>query len=242
MTHLQVPLLVTLAAQLEVKPLFQALQGDTFAIPAYLDYVATFTWALSGAIVGARRGFDLMGVLVVALVSSMGGGLLRDGLFLQRPPALLWDGTFLSLIVLATAIVYAVARRLVVTPRWMVPDKLIELIDAIGTPSFAVVGMQLAFERNFSLPGVVLIGMINGVGGGLLRDVIVGDRPLLLQPGQYVSFVVLTACGIFVGATQWLGISAMPAALATIAVFFGVRALTIRYNWKSEALLREAVQ
>jgi uncharacterized membrane protein YeiH len=212
---------------------------DEFAIPLYFDYFATFAWALSGAVVGARRGYDIIGVFVIALVSSTGGGLMRDGFLLQRTPVLLTDGVYLVLIILATAIVGLAARRLVSVLNRAWPEKLIELIDAVGVPAFAIVGIQLALAQGISIPGVVLVGMINGVGGGLLRDVLVRETPRLLLPGQYSALVVLAACLAFVGLSRGLGMDATRAAFATIALFFVVRALTVRFNWTSSALLRE---
>jgi uncharacterized membrane protein YeiH len=210
-----------------------------FAIPLYFDYFATFAWALSGAVVGARRGYDVIGVFVIALVSSTGGGLIRDGFLLHRTPALLTNGVYLVLIILATALIALAARRLVsvLNRAWL--DKLIELIDAVGVPAFAIVGIQIALAQGISIPGVVLVGMINGVGGGLLRDVLVRETPRLLLPGQYSALVVLAACLAFIGLSRGLGMDATSAAFVTIALFFCVRALTVRFNWTSSALLRE---
>src|SRR5271170_1005580 len=130
------------------------MQGE-FAIPLYFDYFATFAWALSGAVVGARRGYDIIGVFVIALVSSTGGGLIRDGFLLHRTPALLTQGVYLALIILATALIGFTARRLVsvLNRAWM--EKLIELIDAVGVPAFAIVGMQIALTQGISILGVV---------------------------------------------------------------------------------------
>ena len=84
-----------------------------FAIPLYFDYFATFAWALSGAVVGVRRGYDIVGVFVIALVSSTGGGLIRDGFLLHRTPVVLTDSVYLALIILATTLVGLAAKRLV---------------------------------------------------------------------------------------------------------------------------------
>jgi uncharacterized membrane protein YeiH len=210
-----------------------------FAIPLYFDYFATFAWALSGAVVGVRRGYDIVGVFVIALVSSTGGGLIRDGLLLHRTPALLTNGVYLVLIILAAALVALAAKRLVsvLSQAWL--DKLIELIDAVGVPAFAIVGMQIALGQGISIPGVVLVGVINGVGGGLMRDVLARETPRLLLPGQYSALVVLLACLAFVGLRNGLDVDATKAALITIALFFVVRALTVWFNWTSSALLRE---
>jgi uncharacterized membrane protein YeiH len=214
------------------------MQG-AFTIPIYFDYFATFAWALSGAVVGVRRGYDIVGAFVIALVSSTGGGLIRDGFLLHRMPGLLSNAVYLVLIALATLIVGLAASKLVAERKRSWPDKLIELIDAIGVPAFAVVGMQLALAQGIPIPGVVLVGVINGVGGGLLRDVLVRETPRLLLPGQYSALVVLVACGAFVALTRWLGMEATPVALVSIALFFVIRALTVRYKWTTSSLLRQ---
>jgi len=212
---------------------------DEFAVPLYFDYFATFAWALSGALVGARRGYDIVGVFVIALVSSTGGGLIRDGFLLHRTPALLTHSAYLVLIILATALIGFSARRLVSGHNRAWLDKCIELIDALGVPAFAIVGMQIALSQGISIPGVVLVGVINGVGGGLLRDVLVRETPRLLLPGQYSALVVLGACLVFVGLSRGLGTDPTQAAFVTIVLFFVVRALTVRFNWTSSALLRK---
>ncbi len=215
---------------------------DEFFIPLYFDYFATFAWALSGAVVGFRRRYDIVGVFVIALVSSTGGGLLRDGFLLHRTPVLLTNGVYLELIAFATVLIGLAAKWLapVLNQAWL--DKLIELIDAVGMPAFAIVGMQIALAQGVSLPGVVLVGVINGVGGGLLRDVLARETPRLLLPGQYSALVILIACVTFVWLRFGQGIAATQAAFVTIALFFVVRALTVRFNWMSSALLREPLE
>ena len=207
-----------------------------FTIPAYFDYAATVTWALSGAVVGVRRSYDIVGVFVVALLSSMGGGLLRDGILLQRTPAFLTDGTYLILIATVTVLVAVNNRWLKLVPRRTTVDTAVGWMDAVGIPAYAVVGMQLAAAQGLPVPGVVLVGLVNGVGGGLLRDVVVDDPRRLLQPGQFEALVVLLACLTFVLLTRSLALHPMPAGWITMVLFVMVRALVIRFNWKTSAL------
>jgi len=214
----------------------QIIQGK-FAIPLYFDYVATFTWALSGAIVGARRGYDIVGVFVIALVSATGAGLIRDSIFLQRTPVFLTKGIYLMLIMSATLLIAVTARIKVLWSKWLSLDKVIELIDTIGVPAFAVVGMQLAMARDLPWPSVIFIGVTNGVGGGLLRDVIARDKPLLLVPGQFSALVVLLACFVFVALVLWLHLEYALAGVITMGLYMLIRLLTIRFNWRTSALI-----
>lgn len=209
-----------------------------FAVPPLFDYFAVYIWAVSGAIVGARKGFDMMGVAVVAIVSSVGGSLVRDGLFLHRTPPILTDGIYLPLILAATAVVVFVKRRHGGLQRPETTDRLVNVIDALGTPAYAVIGMQLAMGYGLPLTGVLFVGLVNGVGGGLLRDVLVRDVPELFKPGQFSALVVLASCGLFIALVS-LGIPNLTAALVTIGVGLVARLLTIHFNWRSRPVMRE---
>jgi len=211
-----------------------------FTIPVYFDYFATFTWAVSGALIGVYRRYDLVGVFVIALVSAVGGGLLRDGIVLQRTPAFLTNGVYVILVVAATTAVGLGTQQRILRSRWITVNKLVELIDTVGVPAYAVVGMQLAAAQGLAMPGIVLVGVLNGVGGGVLRDVLANEPAHLLLPGQYTTLVLLLACVIFVVLTHWSGIAPTPAGLAAMALYFVIRALTIRYNWRTRPLLGEA--
>ncbi|MDD3352184.1 TRIC cation channel family protein [Zoogloea sp.] len=210
--------------------------STAFHVPVFFDYLATFSWALSGAIVALRKRLDVVGVFVLALLTSVGGSILRDGVFLQRTPPVLTDPVYLPLITLATLLIGLLRQRIA---DLKVVDKLVSTIDAIGTPAFAVVGMQLALGAGIPLPGVVLVGAVSGVGGGVLRDMIVREIPFILQPGQFFSVVVVLACLVFLLLTLALDVATLPAAWTTIALFFMIRSLTIRYNWQTRPVLRE---
>jgi uncharacterized membrane protein YeiH len=210
-----------------------------FAVPPAFDHGVVFIWAVSGAIVGVRKGFDFIGVAVVALVSAVGGGMLRDGLFLQRTPLILTDGVYLPLILAATVVVVVATRRFGLLPPQDLTDRLVNVIDALGTPAYAMIGMQLALALKLSLSGVLLVGFINGIGGGLLRDVLVGEVPALFQPGGYAALVVLFACVLFIVLGLGIGMRNQTAALIAIAIGFVVRLLTIRFNLRTTPVLRQ---
>jgi uncharacterized membrane protein YeiH len=207
-----------------------------FRIPIPFDYLATFLWALSGAIVGMHKRYDIMGVLVIALVSSTGGSLLRDGLFLQATPPVLTNPVYIPLIIMATVVVSFFRQRIT---NMVIVDRLISVIDAIGIPAFAVIGMQLSLEAGVPLPGVVLVGVINGVGGGMLRDLLVGDTPIVLKPGQYLMSALLLVCILFLILEQLLGVPISVAAWSIVLLYFVIRMLSIRYNWQTHPVLRD---
>ncbi len=207
--------------------------ASEFQVPLSLELIATFAWALSGAIVGVRQGFDEVGVFVIALVAAFGGGIIRDGLFLNRPPVVATDPIYLVLVSISVLVILMMGRYLL---RLAYLDRIIGYIDAIGTPAFCIVGLQLGLAAPISLPGVILLGIISGVGGGVLRDMMTMRVPALLRPGQFSTLYVLMACLLYLGLTQSLDMNATLAAWLTIAVFFVARVLTIHRNWKSVAV------
>jgi len=105
-------------------------------------------------------------------------------------------------------------------------------------PAFALIGIQLSEARGIPIPGALFVGVVNGVGGGLLRDVVAGDVPALPRPGQFSTLSLLLACGLFlVLRLQW-GVGPVPAAWTTVLVFFVIRLLTLRFNWQTRPVLR----
>ena len=209
----------------------------SFQIPPTLDYIATFTWAVSGALVGIGKHFDVVGVFVIALVSSLGGGLVRDALFLQRTPVLLTDPVYLPLIAVTVALCSlftgVVSRILKVDT----VQKMVDVIDAVGIPIFAVIGMQLAEGRGIPVAGVMFVGVVNGTAGGLLRDMIVREVPALLRPGQFVTLLLLLACVLFMVLKRYAGFSGPDAARTMACSFFALRVMAIRFNWTTRSVL-----
>lgn len=213
-----------------------AMTDSDFQVPVLFDYVATFTWAVSGAIVAIRHRLDITGVFIVSLLAAIGGGLIRDAMFLNRTPIFLLDPAYLTLITgatLSTAFFTRYLRNLIG------PDlvqKAVDYIDALGTPAFAVFGMQLAEDAGLPIPAIIFVGVANGVAGGLLRDVFVREIPALMRPGQYASITLLAACGIYLLLTLQAGFSPTLAAWITVGMFFVARVLTIRFNWQTRSI------
>ncbi len=216
------------------------LEQPQFQVPFLLDFVALFLWAVSGAIIGMHKRYDFTGVLVVALLSSTGGSLLRDGFFLHQTPPVVSNPLYIPLIITATALV-GLFRRRITQMQLQLVDRSISIIDAVGVPAFAVVGMQLSLQAGIPIPGVVLIGVVNGMGGGLLRDLMVGDTPAALKPGQVYVSAIIFVCVVFLVLTYGMGVNKEFAAWGIIALFFTIRMLSIRYNWRTKPVLPDSL-
>ena len=208
-----------------------------FRVPELLEYVAVVAWLTSGAVVGIRKHFDTTGVFVISLLSSTGGGLMRDSLLLQRTPTLITHPVYLILIAVTTVLLTLFAKPFLQIVSVRNLKKTVDLIDAIGIPAFAVVGMQLAEERGIPIAGILFVGLVNGVGGGLLRDIVIREIPSLLRPGQFVTPVLLLSCGMFLLLEHQWGVPPTIAAWSMVTVFFFVRLLAIRFNWNTRPVI-----
>jgi uncharacterized membrane protein YeiH len=204
---------------------------EQFHLPIIFDLGATFVFGITGALAALQRGYDFIGLFALAFASGVGGGLLRDGLFIQQgPPAVTMDSRYL--VAITAASLAGLLFRHGVTRL----TKVIALVDALGLGAYAVVGIEKSINAGLSIPAAVLVGVINAVGGGLLRDLLVRDEPLLLKPGQFYALAALGGCLLFVFLTMHFGMPAPRAAVITIACTFVVRVLAITFNWRTKPL------
>lgn len=206
----------------------------TFVVPGYFEYTATLMWALSGALLAARRGYAILGVVTIAAVSSTGGGLLRDILLQKGVPAVLEAPIYLEIGGIAVLLVLSASVPL---SRWRYFPQLMVLIDAIGFGAYAVVGMTKALTAGLPLPSVIVVGMVNSVGGGVLRDVLMTQKVNLFEPGTIEQANALIGCFIFVIMLHGLHIDILVCAWTTIACVFVFRMLAIRYDIKTSPML-----
>jgi uncharacterized membrane protein YeiH len=153
---------------------------------------------------------------------------MRDGLFLQQgPPALVATPWYIALALLGALCVFLFGRRFYHSARFTL---VIGIADALSLGAFAVVGMQKASALGLSTLGVILVGLVNAVGGGVLRDVLVGREPLIFKPGTLNVIAALAGCGVYVALRAWTSLEEVVAALATIALTFVLRAISLRFN------------
>jgi uncharacterized membrane protein YeiH len=200
-----------------------------FHLPVWFDLGATFAFGLTGALAAIRRGYDIVGVFFLALATGLGGGLIRDGVFIPGGTAtpLLTDPRYIQIIVgatIASALFGGHAKKF---------HRLIAIIDALGLGAYAAFGTEKALTAGLAVPAAVLVGVINAAGGGLLRDIITREEPLVFRPGQFYVLTALAGAVVFVFLSVMLEVAATPAAGAAIAATFIFRALTIAFNWRT---------
>ena len=199
-----------------------------FALPLYIDLSATCLYAMTGALLAIRRHYDVVGLFVLALVSGVGGGLIRDGIFIQRgPPLAMSDGRYLFVVILG-CIGAALFRNHM--DRF---QTVFLFADALGVGCYAVVGVEHALNAQLPILASIMIGVVTACGGGLLRDVLVRDEPLLFKPGQLYVLAALSGASLFTLLLLYFKISATGAAFLAIACSFLFRTLAIVFNWKT---------
>jgi len=190
----------------------------------YLDYMGTLAFAASGALKAVRKNMDLFGVGVLATVTAIGGGTIRDALLGERA-FWLGDPAYVGL-ALAAALAVFVLFRVVVREE----ARGLLVLDAIGLGVFTAIGAAKAWHAQTGIVGVVTMACLTGVGGGMLRDVLAGDVPAVLREEIYASASLAGALAFWVlnvaGAHE--AVSAGAAAALTITI----RLLSIRFRWR----------
>lgn len=189
-----------------------------------LDFIGTFAFAISGALVAVRHRLDLFGVLVLSFAAATAGGIMRDVLLGATPPASLVDWRYLAVSVLAGLLTFF---RHADVERMRNP---VQLFDAVGLGLFAVLGAGKALTAGLGPVGAVMLGVLTGVGGGIARDVLVAQIPHVLRRELYA--VAALAGAMIVVAGDALDLPAAPVAVAGALLCFGLRWAAIRRGWR----------
>ncbi len=173
-------------------------------------------------------------MFVLALACGLGGGLLRDGLFIQAgPPAAMRDGAYLVAVVAGCVVAmlfFKHVERL---------SKPFLIFDALGTGAYGVVGASKAFEAGLSVPACIFVGVVNAVGSGIIRDILLREEPLMLKPGQFYAVASVLGVAGFALLVVAFRVPAVPAAVSGIAITFVFRMLSISFNWRTRSILRD---
>ncbi|SHG65289.1 Uncharacterized membrane protein YeiH [Hydrocarboniphaga daqingensis] len=197
-------------------------------LPQALQYLGTAVFAVSAVLAAGRKGLDLLGVLVIALITATGGGTVRD-LLLDRTPFWFTDTGYVVTILLSGC-------ATVVLLRWRHPsERVLQIADALGLALFSISGARIAEAAG--LPGliVVVLATITGTFGGVLRDVMCNDIPLLLRPGTIYGTAVIAGATLYV-LLQSVGVPRDTAAYAGMVVIAGLRLAAIARNISLPAL------
>ncbi|PWE17976.1 trimeric intracellular cation channel family protein [Marinicauda salina] len=192
-----------------------------------LDFVGVFFFALSGGILAARKTLDPFGAAIVGAAAGMGGGTLRD-LFLGALPVFWVDApAYLGVAVVAALVGYYGST--IVRGERGARQRALAWADAAGLSVFTVIGAEAGLAAGAHWSIAMLTGVMSAAFGGLIRDVIVNDVPLVLRAEIY-ALASLAGAGVYVAAIA-LGLSGEIAAPATAALVFALRGAAMIFNW-----------
>ena len=187
-------------------------------------YVALAAQAMTAALAAGRRSMDWAGVCMLGCITALGGGTIRDVLLGHYPLAWVERPCLLAITAIAALLTIPLARAVHrLTAAFLV-------LDAIGLVVFTMAGCDIAWQMNASLPIVIVAGMITGCAGGVLRDILCNDVPLLFRSELYASVSVVT--GLFYATAFGLKLNDELWTALTFVLGISFRLLAIRYKWE----------
>ena len=188
------------------------------------EIIGTAAFAVSGAFTAVRRDMDVFGVMILGLTTAVGGGVIRDLILGLTPPRTFQHPIYAAISLAAAVIVFLIARR-----GWTEKSSVAMLVmDSLGLGAFTVSGMGAALDAGQD--GVfllVFVGVVTGVGGGVLRDIMSGETPLIFRKHVYASASILGAllCAALLGVNETLALTLGMAATVVI------RLLAAAFRW-----------
>lgn len=191
------------------------------------EYIGTVAFAISGAVAAGRKRMDLVGAVVLACMVAVGGGTLRD-ILLDVPVFWMESPSFL-LVGAATGLAVALLAR------WHPPDRLgryriVQISDAAGLAVFVVVGTGVAIDAGASTVTAAVMGIITGVGGGIIRDMLANDVPDVLRNGQFYATAALAGASVYALLIE-AGVTRLVVIWVPIVVVLAVRLASLKFGW-----------
>jgi uncharacterized membrane protein YeiH len=196
----------------------------TSAFITLLDFIGTFAFAISGALVAVRHRLDLFGVLVLSFAAATAGGIVRDLLLGATPPTSIVVLRYIAVSMLAGLLTFYRHQQV---ERMRNP---VQWFDAVGLALFAVLGADKALAAGLGPVGAIMLGILTGIGGGITRDVLVAEVPHVLRRELYAVAALAGATVVVAG--DAFALPSAPVAVVGAVLCFTVRWLAIRRGWR----------
>lgn len=196
-------------------------------LPVQYEVIATFVGAVSGSLIAVHKRFDIMGVLTLAIVNGLGGGILRDVL-LQKYGIAAFQHEYLLWTAIVAGLVGFFFAELIRRGRLA-----FMLVDALSLGLFAIIGSDKALAASVGVVPVIMLGVITATGGGIMRDVLTGEVPQALQPGSMYAFAATLGTTVFVLLLVWLNVVKPVAAFVAVAIILILRVASIMLGWQT---------
>lgn len=201
-----------------------------------LEIIGAAAFAVSGAMAALEHDADIFGVIFLAVVTALGGGVIRDLLLGVTPPKMFVSYVYLAVAAVAALVVFADAyiRREKYRKHRDKLDSINNMFDAVGLAVFTVSGMNTAMQQSDNVLLILVLGMSTGVGGGMLRDMMINKMPKVLRKRVY-AVASLLGGGVYYGLFA-LGVHETIAAVSGMAVIIALRVLATVYKWNLPAI------
>ncbi|HZL34059.1 MAG TPA: trimeric intracellular cation channel family protein [Tepidisphaeraceae bacterium] len=192
-----------------------------------LDWVGTLVFALSGALLGVQKRFDLFGVLFLSFVVAVVGGMIRDVLIGAVPPVAITDIHYFAIAMIGGVLTFYCY------PNVTSHQRQILLLDAVGLALFAVTGAQKALDHGINPLMAAILGMLTGIGGGMTRDLLAGNIPFVLRADLYAVAALAGGAIVSIGAVR--GVQPQYPMILGAAVCIFLRLMAIYHGWRAPA-------
>lgn len=194
------------------------------------EIVGVVAFAISGALVGIKKKMDILGISILGLLVACGGGVIRDLVLGITPPMTFRNPIYATIAILTSIVVFIYMENAPKKRSRKMQDRIMLIMDAIGLGIFTVMGINTAYtqEQDYSWFLLIFVGVITGVGGGILRDIMAGDRPYVFVKHFYASASIIGAI-VYVIILPYLGtVTSMFVGTGVIIV---LRILAAKYRW-----------
>lgn len=199
-------------------------------IYSVFEIIGTIAFAVSGAIVALKKQMDMLGVAALGLCTAVGGGVIRDVILGNTPPVMFRDPMYSVVAIGASIIVFLPPIRRAIENSGALYDKVLLFMDSVGLGVFTAIGVRCAYSMNdgYGIFLVTFVGVVTGVGGGVLRDVLAGNPPYIFVKHFY-------ACASIIGAALcaflWHRTGSTAAVIAGSVSVIALRLLAAHFRW-----------
>lgn len=206
---------------------------DGLSVFFVIEIIGTVAFACSGAMVAIEKQLDLLGIIVLGVTTAVGGGMIRDLIIGIQPPTLFVNPVYVLMAFLAVMVIFCIVKFRRMTIRIfssLTYERVMNLLDAIGLGAFTVVGIDTAIEAGYGEYRFLMIflGVITGVGGGILRDIMAGQTPAVLKKHVYACASIAGAvCYVLLMERCGTDVSMIVSAILVVAI----RVLARHYKW-----------
>ena len=196
----------------------------------FLELIGTVAFAISGAVVGIQKKMDIFGVAILAMTTAVGGGIIRDVILNITPPAAFRNPVFTLSSIVIGIIMFVIYRHHFEMQKHAVYDVLLRIMDAIGLSLFTVIGVETAYIHVADADAylAIFVGVLTGVGGGILRDVLAGNTPYVFVKHFYACASLI---GAVVCAVCWSWLGSLPSMLIGAGLIMVLRNMAVHYRW-----------